>query len=323
MLGKQIYRGILLWGCVLFFVSAVAFPVKGNTIPLLADIQPAGLRNMLADTGRTGFPDASPDTLSRKRQRELKKKAERAAFKKEHDHYTFNASYVFANLDTEITFSGPNNVLQLVLGLESTLELPRRSGFLSGSFLWRLTPHSGLYFNYYGLNRNNTFILPYDIVWQGDTVKSGTETKIFFNTQVFSAGYIYSLMTASNVYLGAYFNVYTMFIYTGLEGDGILLSDQNMYITLPLPNVGILAIFRLNRRLTMEGSFGFFSLKTPSIEGGLQDLKLSMIVHVNHWLSFSGSYQRFTIHSIFKNTKIKTAVDYDFKGPSLGVLVVF
>ncbi len=322
MMGKQICRGFFIWGCMLFFILPVAIPAKGSPQKISGEGQWQSTGEVIAG-GRKVLPNDTLDTLSRKKQRVAKRRAEKTAFKESHNRYFLSANYVFANLDTKITFSGPNHVIQLVLGLESTLELPRRSGFFSGSFLWRLTPHSGLYFNYYGLNRNNAFILPYDIVWEGDTVRAGTETKIFFNTQVFSAGYIYSLMSASNVYLGAYFNVYTMFIHTGLKGNGILLSDQNMYVTLPLPNFGMLAIFRLNRWLTLEGRFGFFSLNTPSVEGSLGDLKVSAVVHANRWLSFSASYQRFTIHSIFKNARIKTAVDYDFKGPSAGILLVF
>jgi hypothetical protein len=266
---------------------------------------------------------ATLQSLSRKRQRQIKKEMRWDEFRQSHRHFLFQGNLVYALLDTRIDFSITGTVLHAVIGLENNLNLPNKSMFVSGSFLWRFTPSSGLYLNYYGLNRSRDYATKHDLPWGGDTIPAGTPYTFFFNTQVISVGYVFSIFNKPNTFLGAYFNVYVMLIRTGLTGQNLVLTDATMNATVPLPNLGLLTMFQLTKWLSVNGNIGVFSLYTDALGGYIQDIKLSLVFKATPWLAFSVSFQKFYVHAIFPDTKVNTVVDYDFHGPSAGIVFIF
>lgn len=67
--------------------------------------------------------------------------------------FALKSSYVFAFLNTEVSFELPLGNLSSILSLEDNLGLPSKGYFFTGSFLYRITPRSGIYLQYYGINR--------------------------------------------------------------------------------------------------------------------------------------------------------------------------
>ena len=100
-------------------------------------------------------------------------------------------------------------------------------------------------------------------------------------------------------------------------------TNYNLKVIAPLPNIGLIAIFKLNSWLSVYGNMGFFSLSTKDLGGYIQDLNISFPIRINRWLNVSLNYQRFFVHALFPDDKIDTYVDYDFKGPAIGVTLKF
>ncbi len=233
-----------------------------------------------------------------------------------------HGAYVFANFDTKVTFSPPESIVKVEIGLEENLGSPNNTYFFSGSGIYRITPTSGLYVNYYGMNRSKNSYTDKDIYWAGDTIPAGTNFQTYFKTNVFSAGYILSILKDPDSCLGAYLNFYVMPLSLGFRTE----SDHNDYhlgVVLPLPNIGLVAMFKLTQWLSVGGNVGFFSLYTESFGGYIHDLSITFPVRVTKWLKLSLNYQKFVIHSVFPKQKINTYVDYDFNGPSVGFTLKF
>jgi hypothetical protein len=269
-----------------------------------------------AGSGQT-LPGKS-DSLSRREHREIR----RTALKQSKSRTDIFAGMVFASLQTKVSFELPSGLLSANLGLEQNLGLPSERLFFTAGFRYRFTPTSGLCAFYYGINRKKEWSTSRDLIFLHDTVAAGTKVTAYFNTQVLSVGYLLSVMQDPNAFLGLYFNLYVMDLGTGLQSD-IGHIDANVKFFAPLPNFGLIADFKLYRWLHLAGNIGFFSLHTNSFGGNIFDLNTSLIFKPAKWVGLSISYQEFDVSIFFQSSKITTRVDYNFRGPALGMHFIF
>ena len=270
-------------------------------------------------------PDSLDLVIKKKTAKQLRKekKAKRMDdLRSSHNRLFIHGAYIFASLDSKVTFSPPGSMINVTVDLESNLGLPSNSSFFSGSAIYRFTPSSGLYVNYYGFNRENDHYTKEDIIWEGDTIPAGTMSQVYFRTQVFSAGYLLSILKSQDSFLGTYINFYIMPLDIGVRTQ-ITNRDYKLKVTVPLPNIGIVAMFKLTKWLTVYGNAGFFSLYTKSLGGYIQDLNISFPIRITHWLGISANYQYMFVHAIFPDQKIDTFVDYKFQGPAVGITLNF
>ncbi|NJN26361.1 MAG: hypothetical protein HC819_10470 [Cyclobacteriaceae bacterium] len=214
------------------------------------------------------------------------------------------------------------DLLTAKVGLEDNLGLPGKRAFFTAAFIHRFTPTSGIYVNYYGINRSENHVTDRDIIFQTDTIPAGTASMVYFNTQVISTGYLLSLVQDPNTFLGAYFNLYFMWLKTGVRSDLGSIDTEVNYVA-PLPNFGIVAMFKIKSWLFLEGNVGFFSLKMNDFDGTLYDFSARLNFRPTRWLGFTMSYQEFDIRVGFPYESIYTTVDYNFRGPALGVNLSF
>ena len=258
------------------------------------------------------------DSLTHKQIKKLK----REEFRKSNERYFFKFGAVNARLHTEVEFDLVDDLLTAKVGLEDNLGLPEKSAFFTASFIHRFTPASGLYVNYYGINRAENHVTERDIIFQSDTIPAGTASRAYFNTQVVSTGYLLSLKRDPNAFLGAYFNLYLMWLKTGVNSD-IKNIDAEVSYAAPLPNFGIVAMFKLTNWLYLDGNVGFFSLKVNDFDGTLFDFSVRLNFKPTKWFGLSVSYQEFDIRVGFPYESIYTTVDYNFRGPAFGVSLSF
>lgn len=264
----------------------------------------------------------SGDTVKDKEIIKSERQAERIKLRHSHNRFGIKLAYVYAFLDTELSFELAKGNLNSTLSLENNLGLPSNSFFFTGSFLYRITPRSGIYAQYYGINRAENSLTNKDYIFKNDTIPSGTNIKVHFNTQVISAGYLLSVLRDPNAFLGFYFNVYLMILETGVKSDQGEINS-NVELAAPLPNFGLLAAFRLTKWLNLNGDIGFFSLNTKSLGGSLYNFNLSLMARPINWLGINLSYQAFDVRLVFPEDNINVAVDYNFRGPALGVSFIF
>lgn len=264
----------------------------------------------------------SMNNIKDKDQKKLDRLEERSILRQSHRRFSIKIAYVYAFLDTEISFDLRNRNLNSTLSFEQNLGLPSNSFFFTGSFLYRITPRSGIYAQYYGINRNESSLTDKDYVFKNDTILSGTNITVSFNTQVISAGYLYSVLREPNAFLGFYFNMYFMFIESGVRSD-LENINSNVELIAPLPNVGLIASFRITKWLNLNGGIGFFSLHTSSFKGSLYNFDISLMAKPTHWLGINLSYQEFDVRVEFPSDEINTIVDYNFRGPSIGLSFIF
>lgn len=258
------------------------------------------------------------DTISKKELHQIK----RAELKNSHRRFMFLFGGVYANMNTGVAFDLPSGHLTASIKLEDDFGLPGTRSFFNGAFIYRITPRSGIYAHYYGINRKNTNQTEDDLIFITDSIPAGTTVNSYFNTQVFSAGYLLSILENQNIFLGAYFNIYLMALKTGVNSEyGDI--DASVNLLAPIPNFGFIAMIKLTNWLHLDGNVGFFSLYTSDFGGTIYSLNVSLLFKATEWLGFSLYYQEFDINVFFPSNSINTTISYNFKGPALGVKFTF
>ena len=241
-----------------------------------------------------------PDTtLTHKERKEAKKEFLTKQLHASKSRLIIKGSFVFADLNTKVTFTGPNKILSASIGLEENLGLPSKRGFFSGSIIYRFTPSSGIYAQYYGINRETSGTTDQDYIFLGDTIQAGTKHSAYFNTQVFSLGYILSILQHRHAYLGVYFNVYMMNIKTGIRSVFAEINAE-LSVLLPLPNFGLVGYVSINKWFGFGGNLGFFGISTQGFGGHVTSFALDVTFKPTHWLGIDLKYQTFDVNVDFQ-----------------------
>lgn len=261
------------------------------------------------------------DTIHGKSKKELREQ-EKHSLKHSHKRAFIKTSFVYAKLKTNATFSVNNTLLSANLSLEDNLGLPDKMLFFTGSFMYRFTPRSGLYVEYYGLNRNTKHTTDQDFIFMKDTITAGTSGSAFFNTRVLSIGYLLSILKNPDAFLGVYFNVYGMMIETGFSVDHNEVNPNFKFIA-PLPSFGVVALFKLNNWLQIHGDVGFFNLQLSTFGGSMYSFDISLDFKPAKWIGITLSYQEFDVNVFIPSKEINTTIDYNFRGPALGLSFLF
>ncbi len=266
--------------------------------------------------------EISKDTLKTEKNRKAKREQEKEDLRNSHARLKIKVDNVFAKLDTRATFQFDDGIFNVSLGLEDNFGLPNNKNFFTGSIYYRFTPRSGIYTRYYGINREKTIHTDQDYYFLDQMIPAGSTITSYFNTQVISTGYLLSIIKEPDTFLGFYFNLYIMRLETGVKSDtdGI---NKKVDVLAPLPNLGLIIAYNLTNWLSLEGDIGFFSLHTQDYGGSLYSLDVSLILHPIHWLGLNLGYKEFDINFFFPEGNVNTIIDYNFKGPSLGLSFVF
>ena len=275
-----------------------------------------------AGNGSYSSTELTKDTLNKKENRKAKNEKEKLELRHSHSRFTIKLDNVYASLDTKATFQVNDGIFNVSIGLEDNFGLPGQKNFFTGSFSYRITPRSGIYALYYGINRQEVHIAEQDYYFLDDTIPAGSSMTSFFNTQVISAGYLLSILKNPDAFLGAYFNIYFMMLETGVYSSTKTI-DANVGLLAPLPNFGLLVAFRLTNWLYLDGSIGFFSLQTKDFGGAIHNYNVSLVFRPIRWLGINLSYQQFDVNVNFLSNNIETVIDYNFRGPSLGLSFIF
>lgn len=261
------------------------------------------------------------DSLSNESRKERKER-EKQELKDSGQRLFLKANYVYATLNTSLTFDLENSIFSAKISLEDNFKLPATRLFFTGSLIYRFNQRSGIYVAYYGISRNATFTTDTEYIFLGHTIPTGVNGKAYFDTRVITLGYLLTIVKREHAFLGVYFNAYLMNLSTGFKSENIDIIE-NLGVTLPLPNIGFAAVFPVTNWFKIHGNVGYFGMSFEDFGGSITNFELSLEFKPIHWLGLNLSYQSFDISVYDIEDGINFSVDYNFKGPAVGVSVNF
>lgn len=261
------------------------------------------------------------DSISNLTKKE-KKEQGKQELKENGQRLFIKANYVYAKLNTSLTFDLENSIFSARISLEDNFKLPSTRLFFTGSLIYRFNQRSGIYVAYYGITRSATFTTEKEYIFLDHTIPTGINGKAYFDTRVITLGYLLTIIKREHAYLGMYFNVYFMNLSTGFKSENIDINE-NLGVTLPLPNIGLAAIFPVTNWFKIHANVGYFGISFEDFGGNINNFELSFEFKPIHWLGLNLSYQSFDISIYDIEDGIDFIVDYNFKGPAVGISVNF
>ena len=267
-------------------------------------------------------PDSTGISHKRKEKKEDRKTARIAARKQLNKHFYLILDGIYADVNSQVRFEDPDGLLSAQVNFERHLGLQDRKMLYVGRFVYRATPRSGLFASYYRLYRQNSYELENDIVFLGDTLKKGLLAQGFFNTDVFSIGYLLSILKEENAFFGAYFNLFLINVQAGVRSE-VFDFDESTGLLAPLPNFGLVAMFKLKNWVSLAGGVGIFFLNMQGLNGNFLDVNASVTFTPVRWLGINVGYYLFDVNAGWPVEQFRAYANYNYSGPSFGLTFSF
>ena len=253
-----------------------------------------------------------------KKAREIRKEQRQLAREQFSQQFIISLYAANAFINSSIRFEGPNSILSAQIDLEKHLGLSDNKMVYNGIFIYRITPRSGINVMYYKLNRRRDHILDRDIIFLGDTLKKGQVIGGYLNTSIVSFGYLLSILTEDKAFFGAFVNIYIAKITAGVNSELFNLRRSARY-NAATPNFGIVASFELKKWLSISGGIGIFFMNTRYWSATFHDLQIMANLYPTKWLGLSIGYQVFDVKGSFPEEKFTTYINYNIRGPAVGL----
>lgn len=268
--------------------------------------------------------EAKADTtknLSHKEKKAEKKQLNKEALKGQ--HFEITSFLTLAHMNSRISITGPNGVLGASISLEKFLGFKNNVAVPAFKLKYAFTRRSSIYAEYYNIYRsvkhdgNKEFefgdiIVPEDI---------GT-IKIYFNTDIWSVGYRYTLINAVKADLSFFFNIFFLRVGTGIDIDKENITKDYAF-TAPLPSFGYNFSYEMAKNLYFGASMSFFILELGDFGGFINNTNLSVYYETTKWLKLGLGINYFNLQVNTSEARFKTDIEYSYFGPNIFTGFVF
>jgi hypothetical protein len=171
---------------------------------------------------------------------------------------------------------------------------------------------------YYGLPRNATYVTRRDIEFGDRLFEVGTEIYSYFNTNVYSLGYMYDAVSDARSRLGLFVNFYALTVASGVRSESERINES-FRVTAPLPNLGAQAYYQINKWFGVSGIFSLFFLSIDDFAGSIHTLGAQADFHLTRWLRAGLGYYFFDINLEVSKSQFTGLFDYLYQGPYLSI----
>ncbi len=263
---------------------------------------------------------------STKTQTKAEKKAEKKRLNKEvlkGRRFEINTVLNYAKFDSEMRITGPHGVLGATINFETLLGFDKNKFIPSFDAQYSFTRHSGIYVEYYAIFRDSKFdvIEGFDF---GDVEipEDAGELRAFFNTQIWSVGYMYSFINSEKANLSAFINFFILGFNSGIDIDSRNISER-VNFTAPLPSFGYKFNYEIAPKLRFAVSHSFFFLEIGGFAGNINNLRLSLDYEVTSWMRAGLAYSSFILDLSVDAPKLTGDFYIGYRGPAVYMQFVF
>lgn len=254
------------------------------------------------------------------------KKAERKRLNKEAlkgRRFNVNVTLNYAKFNSEMRVTGPNGVLGATISFEDLLGFDENKFIPSFDAEYSFTRHSGIYAEYYAIFRDATFDITEEFEY-GDVIipEGGGILRTFFNTQIWSMGYMYSFINSEKANLSVFVNFFILGFKTGIDIDSQNISER-LNFTAPLPSFGYKFSYEIAPKLRFAASHSFFFLEIGGFSGSINNLRLSLDYEATSWMRAGLGYTAFNLDLSIIDDNFTGDFFINYKGPAIYTQFVF
>lgn len=236
--------------------------------------------------------------------------------KQQRFHVSVNG--VYAILETNIRFESTNGLLGVKINLEDNLGLEKYRIMPMFTATFNIKNRHNIFGMYYGIPRDSYYQTKRDFEFKGEMISAGTEIYSYYNTNVFSLGYMYDAIRDSRSHLGLFVNLYILTLNTGVSSNREPIN-QSFRVTAPLPNFGAQAFYKLHKRFGLSGLFSIFFLSVGDFSGAIHNIGGELDFYLTRWLELGLGYYLFDLNIEAETPQFTGIFDYTYQGPYLSI----
>jgi hypothetical protein len=245
------------------------------------------------------------------------------------------AAGVFApDLDTTIVVTDANDIIGTGISFENNLGLDDSESTVLVDMDWRFFKRHTVSYRYFDLARSST------TTGGGVTIKIGDETfdltlpiQSFFDITTNEIAYSYSILFDEKKELFVGFGISLQDIELGIQGTesapnpGEIINSQ-LDSTAPLPTLNFGFNYAFSDKWMFQSILGWLAVELDlgadeDLSGQIINANVGVVWQAFKNVGFFANYQVYDVDVDYKDNDVRFAVDYDYKGPVLGVTVNF
>jgi hypothetical protein len=225
---------------------------------------------------------------------------------------------IYTILETNLRFESNSGLLGVKINFEDNLGMDKYRLMPMVNARINVKNKHNIFAMYYGLPRDAYHVTKQDLEFNNKVIPEGTEVYSYFNTNVYSLGYMYDAVSDARSRLGLFVNFYVLTVATGVSSSSEPL-DENFQVTAPLPNFGAQAYYKINDWFGVSGLFSLFFLTIDDFSGSIHTLGGQMDFYLTRWLDAGLGYYLFDLNLEVSKTQFTGLLDYLYKGPYLSL----
>ena len=225
---------------------------------------------------------------------------------------------IYASMETNLRFESSSGILGVKINFEDNLGMDKSRVIPMFNARFNIKNRHNIFALYYGLPRDAYYVTKQDIEYGDRFIPQGTEVFSYFNTNVYSLGYMYDVVSDTRSRLGLFVNFYVLSVATGVSSSTEPLNES-FRVTAPLPNFGAQAYYKINDWFGVSGFFSLFFLSIDDFSGSIHTLSGQMDFYPTRWLDAGLGYYLFDLNLEVSKTQFTGLFDYLYKGPYLSL----
>ena len=249
------------------------------------------------------------------------------------DRWNIGVGYFVPSLDTLLVVTDATGEIGTAISFEKNLGLDdqRATGLLAVD--WRFFKRHGLSYRYFALNRSATTTSTVTIGIGGEFFDVDLPIQSYFDISAHEISYSYSLLFDQKKDLFVGLGISMQDLALGIQGtESSPTPGEDLSTTLastaPLPTLNVGFDYAFSDKWLFQSRLGWLAVKLDL--GAEEDLS-GEIINANAgilWRAFENvgffvKYQLFDVDVDYVDADVRFAIDYDYRGPVLGVAASF
>ena len=245
------------------------------------------------------------------------------------DRVAIKIAAFFPSIDTKVRLDASNGIVGTTIDFEQNLGMSSTETLPVGAIGWRFAKKHRVGLDAFVLNRSGSAISSSEIRFGDQVFEIMLPIASFFDTQVTSLAYSYSLIFDEKKELSLNAGLSVMDIQFGLIGTGGQERlEGGSGLTAPLPSFGITGGYAITDKWIAKAGIGYFAFDlsisdTENLSGQIVRAKASIEHHTFENVHFMLGYSYFDVGVDFTDRERLTAVSYQYQGPTLGFIASF
>jgi hypothetical protein len=245
------------------------------------------------------------------------------------DPFAISLEAFFPKIDTNVRLDASDGSLGTIIDFEQNLGMSDTETLPAMGFTWRFAKKHRLVFDYFDLSRSGSAISTSEIRFGDKVFQIDLPISSYFDSQVFSVAYSYSLIFDEKKELALTAGLSIQDIQFGLMGTGNLgIIEEVSGLTAPIPAFGLSGGYAFTEKWVGRAALGLFAFDLAvSDEKDVSGEILSAMIAIYHntfeHVNIGMKYSFFDVRVDFENTRLINSIKYEYHGPMLSFEYVF